>query len=134
MFTAQVTTQISGQLGASYSRTVPVSAGLRKSLIEVIPPETTQQINFSLDASETVVLCMSATGELTVATNDSATPANEFLVAPGEPFQWADTFPLTLKDTADADVVDVTSIFVVNAGLSEVTLTLDALVDPTPAA
>lgn len=132
MFTAQILTQISGQLGASYSLTQTASAALRKSLIEVIPAGGTVEINFALDASETKLLCMSATGALTVATNNSVTPANGFLVEPDAPFQWAETFPLPLQDSSASALVDVTSLFVTNAGDADQTLTLDALVDPTP--
>lgn len=132
MFTASITTNVSGQIGGSYSSTSVVEAGLRKSVFEALPADATTELAFELDVSETKAFLIRSDVAVTIKTNDPLAPANIFVLGADESYVWPVGGGL-FKDSAGASVnTDISSLHVENAGLDAGTLRVDAFVDPTP--
>lgn len=131
MFTATINTTVSGQIGVSYSVSSSVAAGLRKSLFEAIPENSTTALLFDLDVSEVKMLAIRSDVAVKIKTNNALTPSNTFELAAGQSFLWPSGSD-GLKDTLGANVsTNITSLHIVNEGPAG-TLRLDAFVDPTP--
>ncbi len=131
MFTATINVNVSGQVGGSYSSTSSIEAGLRKSIFEAIPTGTTELI-FDLDVSETKMFALRSDVEVTVKTNSATAPDNTFVIEGNESFLWPLGEGLFKDSLGDSVSTDIAKLYVVNSGLSEGTLRLDAFVDPTP--
>jgi hypothetical protein len=131
MFTANINTTISGSVGGTYSVASAVAAGLRKSVFEIIPENSTTELVFDLDVSEVKLLAIRSDVAVTIKTNNALTPSNTFELAANQSYLW----PLggaAMRDTLGALITaDITSLHVVNAGAAG-TLRIDAFVDPTP--
>ena len=131
MFTANINVSVSGQVGGAYSTSSIVTAGLRKSLFEVIPAGVTTEVIFDLDVSQAKLLVMRSDKDLTINTNNATTPDNVITLIADESFMWP-IGGLVLKDTAGTPIAtDIVSLFVDNATADPATLRIDAFVDPT---
>jgi hypothetical protein len=131
MFTANINVSVTGNVGGSYSSSSIVAAGLRKSVFETIPSNSTTELVFDLDVSEAKMFALRSDVPVTIKTNNSTSPANTFSLEANESFLW----PLgegAFKDSLGAVVsTDIEKLYIQNPG-SEGTLRLDAFVDPTP--
>lgn len=131
MFTANINVSVTGNVGGSYSSSSIVEAGLRKSVFEAIPSNSTTELIFDLDVSEAKMFALRSDVPVTIKTNSSSSPANTFSLGANESFLW----PLgegDFKDSLGAIVsTDIEKLYVVNSGAAG-TLRLDAFVDPTP--
>jgi hypothetical protein len=132
MFTATINVTVSGSVGGSYSTSSAIEAGLRKSIFEALPENSTTELVFDLDVSEVKMLAIRSDVAVTIKTNNALTPSNTFELDANQSYLW----PLgdgAMKDTLGAPITaDITSLHVVNDGNAG-TLRLDAFVDPTPA-
>lgn len=115
--------------GRALSAENSYSATLEKNLDdEVIPAESTDLlINFTLDVDACKSFYILSDQDLTIETNDGASPDNTLELKANKPYIWNtdsyDTFQLT---------VDVTKLYATKAAGSDATLNIRALVDPTP--
>jgi hypothetical protein len=132
MFTATINVTVSGNVGGSYSTSSAIEAGLRKSIFEAIPENSTTALVFDLDVSEVKMLAIRSDVAVTIKANNVLTPSNTFELAANQSYLW----PLgdgAMKDSLGAPITaDITSLHVVNDGVAGA-LRLDAFVDPTPA-
>lgn len=132
MFTASIAINVGGQVGASYSSSSSIEAGLRKSLFEAIPESATTVLTFGLDVSATKMLLIRSDKDLVIKVNDDTAPSNTFNLTAEESFIW----PIgagVLKDSLGANITaDFVSLHVENSSAESATLRLDALLDPTP--
>ena len=93
-----------------------------------IPAETTDmEVDIAIDTAAVKSLLISADGALTIETNDGTTPDDTLAVDENEPL----TYMVDTEDTLQL-TVDVTKLYVTNAGAAAVTLDIRVLVDATP--
>lgn len=110
---------------SSYTKT----GGRFSSISELIPDGSTDlQVFVDVDTSQLLLLMIEATGNLTIKTNSSSTPDDTINLSSVNGIAWASDMPLATNPLSE----DVTSIFVTNATGADVTLTINALMDPTP--
>ena len=143
MFTATILTTASGQLGASYSRTHEISAPLRKSLAESVPPADEsgnpgtilidENLSIPTNPARLRLLALRTDNPLTIRTNDGEgvieLPENGSFLWPvgDDPLLGTDGNPLT---ESEGGLIE--SITLENRGLDTANLRLDALVEATP--
>ena len=130
MFTANVSTTVSGTLGRSYTLPVSVQAGSRIGLEVSAAAEATTALACDLDVSQAKLLAMFSNRDVVLKTNSAGSPDNTFTLVANVPFIWYHQQG-ALKDTADdAVTVDFSQLHIVNAGTAEATFQLDAYFDP----
>lgn len=126
-----ITTTVSGG-SRGYSKANTVSGGKRIVVDEVIPSGSTDlPVAFALAAAKAKCLAISSNKDIVIETNSAGSPANTFTIAAGTPFIWPINPTDAFKDTAGAAVVNITGLYVTNAGAADARLQIDALVDPT---
>lgn len=127
----KITTTVSG--GArSYTTQNTVSGGQSITVDEVIPAASNDlPVALALAVAKAKSFCIYSNKDIVIETNSAGSPANTFTITAGEPFIWPIKEGEVFKDTAAANVVDITSLFVSNAGAADARLQIDALVDPT---
>lgn len=140
MFTATILTTASGQLGASYSKTHEISAPLRKSLAESVPPAeesgtpstlvVDQNLSIPTSPARLRLLAMRTDNPLTIRINEDEglieLPANGSFLWPvgDDPLLGTDGNPLT-----ESDYGLIESITLENPGNETANLRLDAFVE-----
>jgi hypothetical protein len=143
MFTATILTSASGQLGASYSKTHEISAPLRKSLAESLPPAeepgnhaslvVDQNLSIPTSPERLRLLAIRTDNPLTIRINEDEgvieLPVNGSFLWPvgDDPLLGTDGNPLTESEDGLIE-----SITLENHGNETANLRLDALVEATP--
>ena len=103
-----------------------VTDTLRISLSESVDTgQTDKQIAVTIDEDALKAFWLSSTQNVTVETNSGSAAQETFALVAGVPVIWTGTGTKPISD-------DVTGLFVTNASGATATITLEALVDPTP--
>lgn len=94
---------------------------------EAIAGSGTTPFTIAIDVSAVKGFSVTATVDCTMKTNSSGSPDNTIVLRANEPYQWhTNAYDAFLLDT------DVTALYFVVAGATAGTVTLAAVVDPTP--
>lgn len=126
-FTVNASWAIEGG-GLSFSKQVSYSDSEVNTLDITVNATTTDlEVNCNIDVSQIKAIGMLADGNLTVETNSGSSPGNTINLVANMPLIWTHNYyfsnPLT---------VDVTKLYLTNAGNAAVTFKLVVLEDPTP--
>lgn len=89
--------------------------------------ETDFAVAFTLDVTACKAFFMVSTQDVTIETNDGATPTDTISLVANVPYMWTDASYHAFLLTAD-----VTGLFVTNASGATANLTVFALSDPSP--
>lgn len=114
--------------GLSSDKSIDVSGAMQVLVDgEAIAGSATTQLFVPLDVSAVVGFAIVSTVATTLKTNSSGSPDNTLALVANQPYIWHtgayDTFKLT---------TDVVSMYFVVAGATAGTVTIAALIDPTP--
>jgi hypothetical protein len=140
-FTVTITKTTAG-LDNSYTVPRVYIAGAKQSISETINGSTTNQlVNFNFIPSSGKVLAFStdANYNVTVKTNNTATPDNTFIITSTSPLlynaitgsngsiSWGD-----YDSNGNSLNANIDRLFVTNTGTADIAFNVDALYDPTP--
>lgn len=126
--TSDVLTFVWTRGGASISQNVTLTAEAGQVIdVSVAGSTTDQRVNVAIDVSQLTHIFLLADGALTIQTNDGTTPDDTITLAAGKPLVWYSGCGLTCPLT-----VDVTDLYLTNAGGSAVALQVRIQADATP--
>jgi len=93
-----------------------------------VPAATThKEVNIDLDVSELKTLMILSTTDVTIKTNSTGSPDDTLTVVANTPVMWGDDTGITCPLT-----VDVTKIYITNAGAVASTVKIRSGYDATP--
>ena len=100
----------------------------QQSIVESVPDSSADFfVAFSLDVSEIKSIFILSSVDMTLETNDGATPIDTINLKAGKPYIWhTDGYFTNLLTT------DVTALYLTNASGGVATFELEVVTDPTP--
>ncbi len=126
-FTHTITRQWSGG-GRSIKGSQTYTGSAEQSIAEDVPDSTTDMLVVtSLDVSQIKAIFILSSADLTLETNDGATPTDTINLKAGVPYEWNTDSYDTLKLTAD-----VTALYLTNASGGQAKFELEVVYDATP--
>ena len=131
---SHVLTRTSNDGVAAVTGSETVTAGASPGISELIPaPSTNLQVAFAFTNAKLKSICIYSAVDMTVYTNDASTgsPQETIHLLAGIPFLWSSTQSYIGASNPSPFAGNVTSIYVTLGGLTDSTLNIRAIVDPT---